>query len=115
MTQQGAALQFCNNELIKCLEDLRNRRNELNYQIQIEEEEKNKLQAQIRELSEKLVKTNESVARKIAARVEFDKTITDTESTFAKIVESSQTLLDLLKRESSQLRQRTMPAEPPQL
>uniref|UniRef100_A0A8B9QMC0 SSNA1 n=1 Tax=Apteryx owenii TaxID=8824 RepID=A0A8B9QMC0_APTOW len=47
MTQQGAALQGYNNELVKCIEDLCMQKEELNKQIQQAEEEKNKLQHQI--------------------------------------------------------------------
>ena len=37
------------------------------------------------------------------ARVEFDQTIQETEAAYMKILESSQTLLGVLKRESSTL------------
>uniref|UniRef100_A0A8C6Z3M9 Sjoegren syndrome nuclear autoantigen 1 homolog n=1 Tax=Nothoprocta perdicaria TaxID=30464 RepID=A0A8C6Z3M9_NOTPE len=52
MTQQGAALQGYNNELVKCIEDLSLQKEELNKQIQQAEEEKNKLQHQIQVLNE---------------------------------------------------------------
>jgi Sjoegren syndrome nuclear autoantigen 1 len=51
----------------------------------IEEEEKHKLQNDIRVLSEKLAKINESLAKKISARNEFDKTIAETESAYMKV------------------------------
>jgi len=54
-------------------------------------------------LSEKLQKMNESLARKIQARTEYDKTIQETEGAYMKILESSQTLLHVLKRESVNL------------
>lgn len=66
----------------------------------IDEEEKHKLQNDIRVISEKLAKTNESLAKKISARNEFDKTIAETEAAYMKILESSQTLLNVLKRET---------------
>uniref|UniRef100_A0A8C0F2F7 SSNA1 n=3 Tax=Strigidae TaxID=30459 RepID=A0A8C0F2F7_BUBBB len=47
MTQQGAVLQGYNNELVKCIEDLRMQKEELNKQIQQAEEEKSKLQHKI--------------------------------------------------------------------
>uniref|UniRef100_A0A8C3HR00 Sjoegren syndrome nuclear autoantigen 1 n=2 Tax=Emydidae TaxID=8476 RepID=A0A8C3HR00_CHRPI len=52
MTQQGAVLQGYNNELVKCVEDLCMQREELNKQIQQAEVEKNKLQHEIRILSD---------------------------------------------------------------
>ena len=70
----------------------------------IEEDEKHKLQNDIRVLSEKLAKVNESLAKKISARNEFDKTIAETEAAYMKILESSQTLLNVLKRETNTLK-----------
>ena len=40
MTQQGATLQNYNNELVKCIEDLREKREEVNRSIAKDEEEK---------------------------------------------------------------------------
>ncbi|XP_078082828.1 microtubule nucleation factor SSNA1 [Mustelus asterias] len=107
MSQQGAALQSYNNELVKCIEDLCTKREELNQQILQEEEEKNKLQNDIRILTEKLAKVNEGLARKMATRNEFDRTIAETEAAYMKILESSQTLLTVLKREAGTLNQVT--------
>ncbi|XP_078061718.1 microtubule nucleation factor SSNA1-like [Mustelus asterias] len=107
MSQQGAALQSYNNELVKCIEDLCTKREELNQQILQEEEEKNKLQNDIRILTEKLATVNEGLARKMASRNEFDRTIAETEAAYMKILESSQTLLTVLKREAGTLNQVT--------
>ncbi|XP_054854165.1 microtubule nucleation factor SSNA1 [Eublepharis macularius] len=107
MTQQGAALQNYNNELVKCIEDLCIKRDELNKQIRLEEEEKVKLQNEIRLLTEKLARINENLARKMASRNEFDKTIAETEAAYMKILESSQTLLNVLKKEAGNLTKAT--------
>uniref|UniRef100_A0A8C5PDJ9 SSNA1 n=1 Tax=Leptobrachium leishanense TaxID=445787 RepID=A0A8C5PDJ9_9ANUR len=103
MSQQGAALQTYNNELVKCIEDLCSKREELNRQILQEEEEKNKLQNDIRVLSERLARLNQELARKMAARNDFDRTIAETQAAYMKILESSQTLLNVLKREAGSL------------
>lgn len=103
MSQQGAALQTYNNELVKCIEELCSKRDELNRQITLEEEEKTRLQHDIRVLSEKLCRVNESLARRLAARADFDKTIAETEAAYMKILESSQTLLSVLKKETGNL------------
>ena len=113
MSQQGAALQNYNNELVKCettshsdsydehvlvvlgIEDLCAKRDELQRQILIEEEDKHKLENDIRLASEKLAKINENLAKKITARTEFDRTISETEAAYMKILESSQTLLNV--------------------
>jgi Sjoegren syndrome nuclear autoantigen 1 len=122
MSQQGAALQNYNNELVKCtllfelilssiflclslgIEDLCAKRDELQRQILIEEEDKHKLENELRTTSEKLARINENLAKKITARTEFDRTISETEAAYMKILESSQTLLNVLKRESHSLR-----------
>jgi Sjoegren syndrome nuclear autoantigen 1 len=44
LNRQGATLQNYNNELVKCIEDLREKREEVNRQILKEEEEKAKIQ-----------------------------------------------------------------------
>ncbi|CAF1099781.1 unnamed protein product [Adineta steineri] len=104
MSQQGAALQNYNNELVKCIEDLCGKRDELQRQILIEEEDKHRFETEIRLSSEKLARINENLAKKITARTEFDRTISETEAAYMKILESSQTLLNVLKRESHSLR-----------
>lgn len=105
MSLQGAALQTYNNELVKCIEDLCSKRDLLNKQIQQEEAEKEKIQHDISILSEKLSKVNESLSKKLATRNEFDRTISETEAAYMKILESSETLLNVLKRESQILKE----------
>eukprot|EP01035_Chromulina_nebulosa_P017230 gene17230-22756_t len=100
MAGQGASLQNYNNELVKCIEDLREKREEINRQILKEEEEKAKIQRDLSILTDRLSKINEALARKINARNEYDRTIQDTEDAYMKILESSQTLLQVLKRET---------------
>ena len=59
-------------------------------------------------LTEKLSRVNgipyaESLNKKMTARNEYDKAIQETEGAYIKILESSQTLLHVLKRESLNL------------
>lgn len=79
------------------IEDLCGKRDELQRQILIEEEDKHKLENEIRLASEKLAKINENLAKKTTARTEFDRTIGETEAAYMKILESSQTLLNVTK------------------
>uniref|UniRef100_A0A1A7XZW3 Sjogren syndrome nuclear autoantigen 1 n=1 Tax=Iconisemion striatum TaxID=60296 RepID=A0A1A7XZW3_9TELE len=109
MTQQGAALQAYNNELVKCIEELCSKREELNRQIHQEEDEKERLEHDIRVLSEKLSRVNESLARRLSARTTLDRTIAETEAAYAKILESSQSLLSVLKQEAGNLGKATEP------
>ena len=54
-------------------------------------------------MTDRLSSINESLARKLQARNEYDKTIQETEAAYMKILESSQTLLQVLKRETVNL------------
>ena len=67
------------------IEDLCTKRDELQKQILTEEEEKTKIQNDIRILTERLAKINESLAKKIASRNEYDKTIAETEAAYMKV------------------------------
>jgi Sjoegren syndrome nuclear autoantigen 1 len=85
MTQQGATLQNYNNELVKCIEDLREKREEVNRSIAKDEEEKAKIQNDLRILTERLARINDNLARKITSRNEYDKTIQETEAAYSKV------------------------------
>jgi Sjoegren syndrome nuclear autoantigen 1 len=100
MAGQGASLQNFNNELVKCIEDLREKREEINRQLLKDEEDKAKIQRDLSVLTDRLAKINESLARKVQARNEYDRTIQETEGAYMKILESSATLLNVLKRET---------------
>ncbi len=60
----------------------------MNRQIMREEEEKSKIQNDIRILTEKLNRINESLQRKHQARGEYEKTLQETEAAYNKILES---------------------------
>eukprot|EP00913_Durusdinium_trenchii_P014043 g13184.t1 len=122
MASQGATLQNYNNELVKSIEDLREKREELNRQILKEEEDKAKIQkehevwelllSELSILTDRLQKVNESLVRKTQARNEYDKTIQETEAAYMKILESSQTLLHVLKRETVNLTKNKQSSDP---
>ena len=107
----GATMQNYNNQLVKWIVDLREKREEVNRQILKEEEEKAKIQKDLSILTDRLSKINESLSRKNQARNEYDKTIQETEAAYMKILESSQTLLHVLKRESVNLTKKQSSAQ----
>merc|ERR1712182_106437 len=78
-----------------------------NREIAREEDDKNKIQNDLKILTERLSRINDSLARKVAARNEYDQTIQETEAAYLKILESSQTLLHVLKRESANLQKKS--------
>ncbi|XP_069698589.1 microtubule nucleation factor SSNA1-like [Periplaneta americana] len=105
MSQQGAALQTYNQELVKAIEDMKRRRSELQQLIDQQEEEKTVLQREIEAMSYRLAQINGSLSKKIAARTEYDRTISETEAAYSKILESSQVLLNMVRREATCLEQ----------
>ena len=128
MTQSGASLQTYNNELVKCLQDLKQKRDNVHKEITNEEREKSRVQKQLAEMTEQLHRLNESITQKSQTRNEYDKTIQETEAAYMKvtytelyndrsvsinsyiqILESSQTLLHVLKRESQNLSKKNTP------
>lgn len=103
MASQGASLQNYNNELVKCIEDLRDRRETVNREILNDEAAKAKIQQDLALLTKRLAEINEDLAKKITTRNEYDRTIQETEAAYMKILESSQALLHVLKRETNNL------------
>lgn len=67
------------------MEDLCQKREVLCQQIQQEEDEKQRLQNEMGQLTEKLALVNENLARKKASRKEFDRTIAETEAAYLKV------------------------------
>uniref|UniRef100_A0A2K6LYK8 ubiquitinyl hydrolase 1 n=2 Tax=Rhinopithecus bieti TaxID=61621 RepID=A0A2K6LYK8_RHIBE len=107
LTQQGVALQKYNNKLVRCVEELCQKQEELCRQIQQEEDEKQRLQNEVRQLAEKLACISENLTCKTASLSKFYQTIAETEATYLKMLESSQTLLSVLKREAGNLTKAT--------
>ena len=61
------------------------KRDEIQRQIVVEEEEKQKVQNDIRILTERLAQLNEGLAKKIAARNDYDRTIAECETAYRKV------------------------------
>ena len=85
------------------LENIKEHRDEVQVEIDAEEQEKRHIEEQMKLLQIRLLEINESLQKKYATRNEFDKTIQETENAFMKILESSQTLLHVLKKEGASL------------
>ena len=66
------------------IEDLCSKRDELHQQILQEEEEKQKIQNDLRILTERLAQVNEGLAHKISTRNEYDRTIAECETAYRK-------------------------------
>ena len=121
MTQQGAALQTYNNELVKSLEELKRRRAALQVQIEAEGEEKARLEGERARVEERLEVVDTSLQGKVAASREYDRVIQEAEQVlhlltllslltllilaqaYLKILESSQVLLNVVQSRSRDL------------
>ena len=95
--------QNYNQELKASIANLQSKRDALQQQINIEEEDAKKIKDEIEGLTVKLKGLNDSLARKIRTRDDYDKTIEEVDAAYRKIMESSQTLLHVLKRETKAL------------
>ncbi len=105
MAQQGAALQNYNNELVKVLDELCERRQRLQKDIEKDQREKALLDSQLAQLNSKLSALDASLTKKLETKEEYDKTIKDTENAYMKILESSQLLLNVVKKDVLHLKQ----------
>ena len=79
MAQQGAALQTYNNELVKSMEELMQRRAALQSQIEAETAEKTRLEAERARVEERLGVVDNSLQKKLGTRVEYDRVIQEAE------------------------------------
>jgi Sjoegren syndrome nuclear autoantigen 1 len=108
MASLGADLQVTNNELVSIIEELKDRRGQLDRAIQKEEDERLQIAVQIQELSSRLQAVDQSLQLKYAARKDFDETIQSTAVSFANILDSSRILLSTVKRDSISLTSKSM-------
>jgi len=88
-----------NQELSKCIDELEQKKKSIQIEIDNEQQKKTDVQGQLRDLTEKLSRINDSLGRKVSARNEYDTTIQETEAAYLKILESSQTLDHVMKRQ----------------
>ncbi|KYN97416.1 hypothetical protein PGSY75_1366100 [Plasmodium gaboni] len=100
--KKGMPLIKSEDELSKCIEILRVKRQEIHEQI-IKEEDKERMQKEIAMLNDKLQEVCHSIAKKLQTRLEYDRTIKETSAAYTKIRESAKSLLHILKREESHL------------
>jgi len=104
MARQGAALQNYNNELVKSLEELCQRRHNLQAAIDAEETEKRQLEAEKQKIEERLQTVNAGLNQKLSTKSEYDRVIGEAEGAYMKILESSQVLLNVVKSKSQDLK-----------
>ncbi|CAH8440651.1 unnamed protein product [Heterobilharzia americana] len=85
MTQDAQVLQQHNTEMVKLIDDLCQKRDQLQKAIIEEDDEKNRLQHDMRIISERLAKINESLSKKLVIRNSYDKAIAESQEAYSKI------------------------------
>lgn len=119
MSEQGAALQTYNHELVKCkesickvisialiqifpdIEHLKKQRIKLNETIIRDEEMRAKLIQEVSSLESRLHELDSNIEEKIRRRDECDKILEESETGLQKIIESSKLLLNLVQKETT--------------
>ena len=103
---QAASLQNYNTELVKSLEGIRERRENLLIDMKKDNDEKMEINQNMEKLSQELEELNMNLQYKENLKKEFDKVISNTEKAYYKLLEGSQTLLAILQRDEASLEQK---------
>ena len=90
-------------DMIKRIENLRDKREDMNRQISKQEQDKKELERELSVLTDKMNTLNTELTRNVVLRNEYNRTIQETEGAYMKILQSSQTLLHVLNRETNTL------------
>lgn len=88
------------------IESLREKRDEVNRSLMRQDEEKGRLQQQLRTIKARLDEIGGGMAEEASYRDDLDTTIRESESALMKIMESSQTLLTVVQREQHAMHSR---------
>ena len=99
-------MQNYNTELVKSLEGIRERRENLLIDMKKDNEEKNEIVQTIEKLSQELEELNATLLQKEEIKNNYDKVISNTEIAYYKLLEGSQTLLAILKRDEANLQKK---------
>lgn len=81
----------------------RYKRDQLHKQILVETKEKELVQADLKKLSEMLVKVNESICDKITAKTRLDEAVKDTEQAFTNLAKGSENLLKFMMQVTGEI------------
>ena len=103
---QAASLQNYNSELVKSLEGIRERRENLLIDMKKDTENKNEIEQTLEKLSQDLEELNANLIQKEEIKNEYDKVISNTELAYYKLLEGSQTLLAILQRDEASLQKK---------
>lgn len=100
MSEQGAALQTYNQELVKGIEALKRRRSELLQSMKEDEQQKEVLEKEMASVKEKLMTVCSRLNDRLQKKAYYDNAIENSETAYMKILESSQALLSVVRQEA---------------
>lgn len=101
MSNHGSVLQNFNVELVKSLESIGERKENIIREIRKEEDRRKDLETQISKLKKELQQIEEVLENKYEVKNEFEKVIFNTENAFRKILENSRTLMNIIKKDEA--------------
>ncbi|OAJ44449.1 hypothetical protein BDEG_27674 [Batrachochytrium dendrobatidis JEL423] len=99
---RASNLQTCNNEIVKALELAYERREHLQKDCNEHESKCQELHSLIQQLQEDLTLAQNALSKSICV-VSCPETINETEMAYSTLVDSSQTLLDIVHQETQSL------------
>lgn len=99
MAAQAVTFQGCNNELVSLIEEMKTRKLKVDNEICKLQQEKEKIAMDIKALTARLQNIDEVLKRRINAQQEYEKTIGETQAAYQRILDSSQTLVQVLRRQ----------------
>lgn len=96
--KEDAFLQRYNVELLKCIDDMKLKRDEVHRDILTLSEEQHKLEYDVTQLTGQLARVNESLCKKMKQQTECDELLREYEEAFNKLLYGQQTLLANVRR-----------------
>jgi len=101
MSIESSTMQDYNTQLVHCLDEIREKRDAITQQKSKREAEKVVLLTTMKKLQTELSQIEEDLVKYSTDSVKYNQTIQETETAYMKIVESSKTLLHVLREESN--------------
>ncbi|XP_061165318.1 microtubule nucleation factor SSNA1-like [Saccostrea echinata] len=96
--KEDAFLQKYNMELLKCIDDMKMKRDEVNRSILTLSDEQQKLESDVLHLTAQLARVNESLCKKMKQQGECDELISEYNEAFHRLLYGQQTLLANVRR-----------------
>ena len=99
----AVSLDVCNGYLLKCMDTLGQKREEISKKLQRHQQQKAKLEQTLQILNKKLSKLNELIDQEQGIVDDCNKTINETEAAYRKIATSSNALLNVFQHETKSI------------